>query len=267
MSSYRIRASSWGSIFDCAYKWEWETLLGNNSVSGPRALLGSAIHASTAVYDQSLLDNSEITIDEAANAFVYALHHPEYDVNWKGGDLRVGEAERIGLTLHSKYCTDVSPYYNYVSVEMETNPLEIDCGDGITIILTGTLDRARIWHSAEGIGISDLKTGVAAVQKGVAKTKGFIAQLGTYELLYEHSTDKEITAPSEIIGLKTSGKAEIGTASVHNAKQMLIGTVDSYGLIDYAKEYFKSGMFPPNPQSYLCSPKYCARWDHCNFHI
>jgi len=238
MSEYRIRASSWGSLFDCAHKWEWETLLGNRGPSSARALLGTAIHASTAMFDQSRLDCSHVSIDEAADAFVDALHHPEYDVDWREADLRIGEAERIGLTLHSKYCAEVSPHFNFVSVEMETTPLEIDCGDGITIILTGTLDRARIWESSEGIGISDLKTGKAAVQKRSAKTKGFTAQVGTYELLYEHSSGNLITAPSEIIGLKTSGKAEIGMATIHNAKQQLIGTEDSPGLIDYAKVFF-----------------------------
>lgn len=266
MQNYNIRASSWGSLFDCAYKWQWETLLGNRGPASARALLGTAIHASTAVFDQSRLDNTNVSVDDAAGSFVDALRHPEYEVNWREGDLRLGQAEKIGLALHTKYCFEVSPRFRFLSVEMTAKPLTIDCGDDISITLTGSLDRARIWTATNGVGISDLKTGKTVVTLGKAKTKGFKAQLGTYELLYEHTTGTEITAPSEIIGLKTSGKPEIGTAPIVGAKQMLIGTATEPGLIEYAKAYFKSGLFPPNPQSYLCNPKYCARWDTCNFH-
>lgn len=49
--AYRVRASSWGSLFDCAFRWEGVNLLGITSPSSPRALLGTAIHASTAEFD------------------------------------------------------------------------------------------------------------------------------------------------------------------------------------------------------------------------
>ncbi|PHR17860.1 MAG: hypothetical protein COA41_11205 [Sphingopyxis sp.] len=263
---YKVRASSWGSLFNCAYQWEGVHLLGMKSPSSPRALLGTAIHASTAAYDVARVEGSELSAYDAADHFIEALHHPEYDVDWRGSDITPQQAESTGLVLHTKYCNDISPLYEFVAVELETKPLEIDCGGGIVIKLTGTLDRARIKRDTEGIGIADVKTGGAAVSQGVAKTKGHKPQIGTYELLFEHTTGHRIESPAEIIGLKTKGKPEAGTGEIIGARELMVGTEDYPGLIQIGAEMFRTGLFPPNPQSFTCSERYCPRWKLCPYH-
>lgn len=265
--SATIRASAWAGLFDCAYRFEGIHLLRLRNVVGLRAALGTAIHAGTAVFDQSRLDGAGLTADDAAGAFVDKLRDPENEFDPSRDDLRMPDAERIGLTLLSQYCNEVSPRYNFVAVEMETKPLDIDCGGGVIVRLTGTMDRARIRiGGGGGVGIADLKSGSAAVQKGVAVTNGHGPQIGTYELLYEHSTGQSITDDAEIIGLKTKGSAEIGTGTVKNAKRVMVGTEDQPGLIEFAAEMFKTGRFYPNPRSLLCSDKFCPRFSTCVFH-
>ncbi|KVU85110.1 hypothetical protein WK75_27620 [Burkholderia ubonensis] len=265
-SVYSVRASSWGALFDCSYRWEGIHLLGMKNVVGLRAALGTAIHAGSAVFDQSRIDGSGLTADDAADAFVAKLHDPENEYDPATDDLSITEAERVGLTLLTKYCLEISPHYTFVAVEMETKPLDIDCGGGVIVRLTGTMDRARVRRSALGVGIADLKSGSSAVQKGAAVTKGHGPQVGTYELLYEHSTGDTIGDSAEIIGLKTKGTLEIGTAPIKNAKRVMIGTESAPGLIEFAADMFKSGRFYPNPKSLLCAPKYCPRYGVCTFH-
>lgn len=269
----RIRASSWPSLFDCAMRWEAQNLLGMYMPSSPRAQLGTAIHGGTAVFDQARMNNSPISIDDAAGAFVDELHSTEREVNWRiDNTLNKRDAERIGLTLVSRYCGDISPRYNFAAVELQIEPFQIDCGDDLHIELTGTLDRTRIRLDTNGKGISDLKTGAAAVQpsedksKRVAKTKGHAAQIGTYELLAENTLNEPMTEPGEIIGMKTTGTPEIANGFINNAKLIMLGNQDNPGLIEHAATMLKSGMFPPNPQSWCCSEKYCPRWDTCIFH-
>lgn len=265
-SSITIRASAWAGLFDCAYRFEGIHLLGLRNVVGLRAALGTAIHAGTAVFDQSRLDGSGLTADDAAGAMVDKLRDPENEFDPARDDLSMSEAERVGLTLVSKYCIEVSPRYDFVAVEMETNPLDIDCGGGVVVRLTGTMDRARIRRSGGGVGIADLKSGSAAVQKGAAVTKGHGPQIGTYELLYEHTTGQPITDHAEIIGLKTKGTPEIAAGTVRNAKRVMVGDQDTPGLIEFAAEMFKTGRFYPNPKSLLCSDKCCPRHATCPFH-
>lgn len=266
MEIVTVRASSWGSLFNCAYAWEGVHLLGIKSPSSPRALLGTAIHASTAAFDSARITGLELSAFDAAEHLVQTLRHPKFDVDWRNSDLTPNEAEVAGLTLHTRYCTEISPRYEFVAVELETRPMDIDCGNGVTVRLTGTLDRARVRRQQEGVGIADVKTGGAAVTDGVAKTKGHAPQIGTYELLYEHTTGEPITAPAEIIGLKTRGKPETGTGEIIGAKQLMIGTEHYPGLIEFAADMFRTGLFPPNPQSHLCCAKYCPRWAACPYH-
>lgn len=266
MSAITIRASSWSQLFDCAYRWEGINLLGMRNVVGLRAALGTAIHAGTAAYDQSHIDRSGLTINDAAGVLVDKLRDPENVFDRSTDDLTLPEAELIGISLLVRYCNQITPTYEFAAVEMETKPLDIDCGGGVVVQLTGTMDRARICKKTDGIGIVDVKTGSAAVVNGVAKTQGHGPQLGTYEILFEHTTGQSITADAEIIGLKTIGSADIGTGTVRGAKVMMLGTEDSPGLIEFAARMFKSGDFYPNSKSLLCSAKYCPRHSTCHYH-
>lgn len=193
------------------------------------------------------------------------LANPDNDFDQNKDDLSKREAEVIGLKLTTKYCHEIAPKYDFVAVEMPTIPLDIDCGHGTIVRLTGTMDRARIRKDGEYISIADIKTGIAAVQNGAANTRGHGSQIATYELLFEHSTGQKITADAEIIGMSTSSSSEIATGTIKNAKQILTGTEDRPGLIEFAADMFRSGKFYPNPRSMLCSEKFCPRWSSCHF--
>lgn len=263
--SITIRASAWSGLFDCAYKFEGIHLLGMRNVVGLRAALGTAIHAGSAVFDQARITGDTVTAVDAAGVMVDKLHDPENEFDHGKDDLSMAEAESTGISLLIKYCNEVSPKYNFVAVEMETKPLDIDCGGGVVVRLKGTMDRARIKKTTGGVGIADLKSGSAAVQQGVAVTKGHGAQIGTYELLYQHTTGDEITSEAEIIGLKTKGKAEIGFGNISNAMEIMVGNENNPGLIELAAHMFKTGRFYPNPRSMLCGERYCPRWKTCHF--
>lgn len=264
--SLTVRASSWAGLFDCAMRWEGIHLLDMKNVVGLRAKLGTSIHAGSAVFDQARITGETVSADDACSVFIDTLNKDDDYVDMNRDDLTMKEAEKVGLVLLAKYCFEVSPRYNFIAVEMETKPLDIDCGGGVIVRLTGTMDRARIRKAEHGVGIADLKSGSAAVQKGAAVTKGHGPQIGTYELLYEHSTGEQITDDAEIIGLKTKGTPEIATGIVKNAKRVMVGDAETPGLIEFAADMFRRGRFYPNPKSLLCSEAYCPRYAKCHFH-
>jgi len=263
----RVRASSWSRLFDCAYAWEGEHLLDYRKPAGMRALLGSSLHHGTAVFDQSRIDHDEVTVDVSVGAFVDMLNAPKFEVDYTADDLQIREAERIGIKLLQAYCTTISPQYYFAAVELETKPFDIDCGGGIVIRLTGTMDRSRAVIKTGKHRIIDLKSGTRAVQKGAAATKGHGPQFGTYRLLSEHTTGVETDETSEIIGLKTSGKPEVAKGYLRGAKRLMTGNAEYPGLIEIAAQMFRTGLFPPNTSSILCAKKYCARWDKCPYHL
>lgn len=263
--SLTIRASAFSSWFDCAYRAEGIYLLGMKNIVGMKAVLGTAIHAGTAVFDTARINGDKIKPDDAVGVVIDKLHNPDYEHDPNKDDLTLRDASNIGIKLTTKYCSEVSPKYNFAAVEMETKPLDIDCGHGTVVRLTGTMDRARIRKNGEDISIADIKTGGTAVQKDAANTKGHGAQIGTYELLFEHTTGQPITADAEIIGMSTTSTARIATGAIKNAKQIITGTQDQPGLLEFAADMFRQGRFLPNPKSLLCSERYCPRFSTCHF--
>lgn len=262
MNIITIRASSLGRLFDCPAAWAATHIDGKRVPSNGKAMLGKAVHASTAVFDQSSIDGKGITIDEAAAAAVDTLHRPDEDVQWE--DDSPQDAEKIAIALHVKYCQQIAPMQQYRAVEIQCEKLEItDLG----IALTGTTDRVR--ETAEGLAICDLKTGKAAVgSDGTVKTAGHAYQMGVYELLAEHASGVPITGAAQIIGMntaKTPASQRVGTGEISGARSVLLGDGESPGILEHAARIIHSGNFWGNPKSMMCHERYCAAFPTCKF--
>lgn len=258
-----IRASAIGEFFDCAARAEAKHLLGKRMPSTGRALLGTAVHASTAVYDRSGIEGQGITPDEAAGAAVDAIRRPNDDVLWD--DESPDDIESIAIGLHTLYCAEIAPTQQYAAVEVQCERLEItDLG----IALQGTTD--RVARAGDGFGIRDLKTGKTAVASdGTVKTQGHAFQLGVYELLAERASGLQITEGAQVIGLQ-AGKTQKGrrvavSAPVQGARDVLVGEPDSPGVLEMVSRMIQTGVFPGNPRSMMCSPKFCPIYANCRF--
>lgn len=261
-STVIIRASSLPHLFDCPARWCAIHIDGRRLPSTGKAQLGKAVHASTAVFDQSRIDGADITINDAAAAAVDVIHCPDEEVDWEDDNPR--DAEKIALSLHAKYCSEIAPAQKYSAVEVKCDRLDItDLG----LSLTGTTDRVR--ETEEGFSICDIKTGKAAVgSDGAVKTAGHAAQLGIYELLAEHASGIAITAPAQVIGLntaKTPASQRVATGEIRGAKQVLVGDEDSPGLLQYASKIVRSGDFYGNPRSMMCAERYCPNYNTCRY--
>lgn len=257
-----IRASSLSHLFDCPARWAAIHLEGRQMPSTGKAMLGRAVHASTAVFDQSIIDNAGISIADAAAAAVDVIHHPEEDVVWDDETPR--DAEKIAIALHNKYCSEISPTQTYKAVEIKCEKLEIS---DLGIALTGTTDRVR--ETEDGFAISDIKTGKAAVgADGNVKTAGHAYQLGVYELLAEHAGGMPITGDAQVIGLntgKTPAAQRIGMGQIHGARAVLLGDGESPGILEMAAKLIHGGDFWGNPKSMMCHEKYCPIYSICKF--
>lgn len=261
-SIVRIRASSLPNLFDCPARWAATHIDGKHMPKNGKALLGSAVHASTAVFDQSTLDSSGITIDEAAAAAVDVIHKPDEDVIWD--EDKPNDVEKVAVALHKKYCTEIAPTQHYKAVE-------IDCGglvvEDLGLELTGTTDRIR--ETSEGFGIVDIKTGKQAVgADGMVKTSGHAFQMGVYELLAEQGSGLEMNLAAQIVGLntaKTDAAQRVGTGSIEGAKDVLLGDGEVPGVLEYASELIHRGAFYGNPKSMMCHQNYCPIFSTCKF--
>lgn len=261
---FTIRASSLSDLFDCPARWEAKHLRGMRMPRSGAAQLGTAVHAGTALFDNSRLEGNPITADEAAGAVADAVHSPDEDVDW--GEDSPNEAESIGIALHKRYCREIAPKQQYVAVEATCDRLEISA---IGIALTGTTDRVTL--TDEGYGIADIKTGKSAVSAdGTVKTAGHAAQLAVYEVLAGAALDRVIDAPAQIIGLqvaKTEKGRRAAVGSITGARKMLVGDESGPGLLQIASDMLHAGFFYGNPRSQLCNPKYCPAYNVCRWRL
>lgn len=268
MSAYPIvtvRASALPDFLDCPARAEAKHLLGKRTPTNPKALLGTAVHRSTALFDQSRLDGAGITIDESAGAAVDAIHKPNEDVVFDDDDMSPKDVESIAVALHARYCLEIAPSQEYAAVEVLCERLEIT---DIGLALTGTTDRVRKVDG--GYGIADLKTGKAAVgADGSVKTQGHAYQLGVYELLADKASGVPISQPAKIIGLQTGKTARGQRAAVSHdvvgARDVLIGDQESPGVLEVVAHMIHAGIFPGNPRSMLCGAAYCPIHSTCRF--
>lgn len=258
-----IRASSFGSLFACAHRWEAEHILQMRRPSSLRAHLGTSVHAGTAAFDQAVLDGSPISTIDAVDATMDTFLSPREETDLRDPGLPLKEAQRIAVVTTTKYCQKIAPTMEYVAVEMPLKPLDI-ATHGVVIRLTGSMDRARVSNTEYGRVIPDVKTGSRIISDGVVNIKGRAPQVGTYQLLYEHTTG-EPTSGGQIIGLQTNAKCEVGVSKVFNTREILVGDGERPGLIDMAGAMLSTGSFPPNTSDPLCSERYCVRWHTCRF--
>jgi len=260
-----IRASSLSDLLDCPARWEAKHIRGLRMPSSPKAILGKAIHASTARFDLSTMSGAGLTADEAAGAAVDAIQRPDEDVDWKADEISPATAEKIALGLHRAYCAEIAPAQEYLGVEVTCEALTItDLG----LTLTGTTDRVR--KSADGgVGIADIKTGATAVSAdGKVKTAGHGVQLAVYELLAGNAIGRAMNAPAQIIGMQTGKTAKgqrVAVADCSSGMASLLGSEDYPGLLEHASRLIHSGNFFGNPRSQLCSEKYCPAWRSCRY--
>lgn len=260
--SFRVRASSWGSLFDCAHRWEGDHILGLYRPSSMPAHLGSSIHEATAFFDQARMVSGGVSVDDAIGIFIDALEDPEVDIDFASDSLKIKDARSIGIKLVALYCNHIAPQVEFVSVEEALPVLHVDCGS-VVIEVTGTMDRARVSKAASGDVVLDIKTGRRLFSSdGEVSTKGRAAQCGIYQIMYEQKTGR-LTSGSQILALGTGSKPQAGFSKVFDAKKTIIGAGGQPGMIDYAATMLSTGHFPPNPQSQLCDKKYCARWSQC----
>lgn len=262
-----IRASSWPTLFDCSLRWYFGNVLGMRLPSSGKARLGTALHRSTAAYDLAALANDSPSLDEACLVVAETIAKPDEDVQWDD-DLQPGPAIDIGVALTKKYAEKIAPIQHYRAVEVNCEGLDIATDDGV-IRLSGTTDRVRVTDDGRE-GISDIKSGRTAVNaEGKANTKGHHLQTGIYRLMAENALGRPLDAPDQIIGLNTAKTApaqRVAIAEIRDSRRPLVGDQDQPGLIELAARMLKSGVFPPNPRSILCSPKFCAGYQKCRFH-
>jgi hypothetical protein len=271
-----VRASSIKDALDCAMRFEAKHILGIRIAGNGVSHLGTALHAGTGAYDQSVIDGKPISHDEAVGRFVDSLRLPnnpeepaEDEVRWDE-EFPLTDAEKVGVRGVVNYIEKVGSLRRYHAVEakLEKFPVRFD-KHKVVIVLTGKTDRIRekLKRDGVGYGITDVKSGKTRVTKDSrVSSRAEKAQLGVYELIAEKGKNIQITEPAEIAGISTAQHANVATLEIPGTREALVGTGETPGVLDFLAKMLRTGLFPPNPSSFLCGKRFCPIYSRCPYH-
>ena len=256
-----IRPSGVNSFMACPKKWAAQTLMGYRGWGSFATVRGTGVHAGAeAIWRESISAGSKIiNISRAQDAAVESVEKAfeEEDIRLDKDDFTetkdgAKDSAAAGAAIYCEMAEKIE-----IPKFVEHN-MSIDLGDNITV--RGTAD--FIGH--DGI-VEDIKTSTSK-----SDPKKHTAQLGVYARLADLNGIKADLDNARIQNIAYNKSKTVG----HLLPFKLNMTLTSY-LINTLKErtilvrqnpYELDLLFPANPSSYLCNPKYCSYWDDCEAH-
>lgn len=255
MDEITIRGSSWPELFDCPARWVAKHREGRSSWTSPESLIGTAVHAGSAVFDKARAQGAAIHPEDAVDVVEEAVRAGSAEVPWSAG---AGEwtpraVSRDAVDTYLRYSFAALELPPWEDVEFRLAPLRFEFPEvGVAITITGTGDRRR--RTATGYRVADLKTG-----------RGFraganVSQVGAYAVATSAETGKP--ADGELLHATMKG---VTAYAIPFAAAAMLGDDETPGLIETAARMLGSGAMYGNPRSMLCSGKFCPVYQSCRY--
>lgn len=255
-----IRPSGVSAFMSCPKKYAASNLMGYKGWGSFATVRGTGVHASAeAIWNESIKAQSKIiNITQAQDAAVESVEKA-----FENEDIRLDDENFESKAGVKDAAAEGALIYCEMAKEIEIpayveHTMQIDLGDNI--IVKGTAD----FISADG-RIEDIKT-----SSKKATTSQYTAQLSVYARLAELNDIKVDTENSRIQNVAfLKNKVEGHLLSFKLNQKMasyLINTIKERTILARQNPYEIDLLFPANPSSYLCSPKYCAYYDDCEAH-
>jgi len=258
-----IRPSAVDGFAQCSYQWYHAHILGQPTIPGARAAIGTAIHAAAeSEWVKAILSGKkDFNLSAMRDAAIAEFH--ELDANGlqydEGEDTNTAEA--TVLQGVDAYAEDISPWVAIpIAVEVRYT---IAIANPVVKAVSGTID-----YLGDGI-VADTKT---------SKRKPVVESYSTQQSIYKLLAEQGVTNGGEagvpihrnqihgVILAKTGATGTILdlTPNVARAKVLVNSMLDVLDVM--SKDIVPPEvLFRGNPKYYLCDKKYCALYNSCPF--
>lgn len=231
----------------CPEAYRRRYLCGDKIAPSGALVLGKAQHhVQEHNYQQKVFTRTDIAAEEIQDTYADAFDEFAKEAEW--GEDKPGESKDWGVQAAALYHTCVAPGVQPLSVE---EPLEITLeASGVTLL-----------------AIPD----VIEESGGVRDTKVIGKRFGAHQI----QTDIQVTA--YLLALERLGRPAAGFTfdQVVKNKTPVVDSVkatrtkedfaDLEAVAAATVDAIKAGVFPPNIEGYLCTPKFCGYWSTCGY--
>ncbi|BAF69568.1 PD-(D/E)XK nuclease family protein [Nitratiruptor sp. SB155-2] len=256
--SVLIRPSSVHSFFDCPYRWAQIHLLGIRSFGNFQTLRGTGVHAGAEeIWEESQKAGSKtFSLSAAKDRAAETVEKRVEEEEFRFEDFETPEqAKDDAVKGVEVYAKEIVPKVD-IPIQVE-HYFEAELDDDIKI--GGTTDSIN----PDG-KIRDIKTSTRKVQPSK-----YIEQLSIYKRLAEvndiKTQDKAII--ENVVFLKNNIGAHVMEVQidVEGTKRKIDDIVKRIKLWKEANDEFGKLdiLFPPNPNSFMCSEKFCPIYNSC----
>jgi len=254
----RIRPSSVSSYLHCNRKWAATFLDGYRGWGSFATTRGTAVHAAgEQIWTESIKANKKIiNITAAKDAAAQSV-----DDRFQAEEIRLDDDKFETKDGCKDSAVEGAEAYCNLAEQIEIPAytekfFSVDTGDNIEI--AGTSD----YISKDGI-VQDIKT-----SSKKSTPQQHVAQLSVYARLAQLNGIEVNTTDSVIQNIAFTKKATTGYILPFkldlDLSSYLINTIRERIILTRINPLELDLLFPANPSSYLCSPKYCAYWDDCD---
>lgn len=257
-TSMRIRPSTVKDFLDCPFKWAKRHLEGVQSLTNHKAAIGTGVHASAEQFWEEVIaaqDPDKYNISAMIDRGVAALDE-EIERGVDFGD--EGDNRDTAIKLISNgaiaFADDIGCFTPFPD-EVEAY-YEVEIDHWLVTSLGGTID-----YRAGGT-VGDIKT-----SSRKPTPSSYVIQQSIYTYLVEANG---IPVTSNIIqGItlgktKTEGNTMALTPNVPQAKFAVNSILDRLDVVQLDTVPLHV-LFPGNPNTYLCSDKWCPNYKTCPF--
>jgi len=231
----------------CPRQWEHRYIEGRIIPPGGALVFGGSYHTALEYNFQHKIQTSDdMPVDDCVDCFVDAWNHAvgqweerSLPVVW--GDDNPNALMKTGIALVQKYRTEIAPSVIPARVEHR-----------YSLKVAGTLFVGATDVELEGeVDVIDHKTASKSSNQAdldnALQPSAHAFALGR-ELVYEHH-----------IAVKTS-KPHIQILRTKRTHGDIVWWLDLATLVI---AQMRTGLYPPNPNGWHCSPKWCGYWDLC----
>lgn len=263
-----LHPSGLGGFFDCSYRWYRDNIFMPQRTITSAAHIGTAIHKSAETFYKDCIASQKwekynsAYEDAAIESFKNRIKDDE-PVDIK--DLNMNDTLGVIKSKQRKYVEKARDLNaEQIPVKVESNyKIPIKTSPNLELTISGTLD--IVGESS----ISDIKT----MQK-LNNPQKYWLQQGIYAILLEREEKLKVDdlkihrvlTNKDMIDCVSICNHQLPAISVETIKERVQNLIKS--LRWTLETYAKSGddyVFRGNPQSMLCSPKYCAYYADCKY--